>query len=66
MKDAPLSKMLRQSNIKIDNQLMDFSDSSWQDYTDTGISIGAYIIFYLGGPIDYGTHVLGSVAQPSA
>ena len=66
MKDAPLSEMLRKSNINIENQLIDFSDSSLQDYTDTGISIGTYIIFYLGGTIDYVTHVLGSVAQSSA
>ena len=45
---------------------MDFSDSSQQDYPDTGISIGAYIIFYQGGTIDHGTHVTGPVAQSSA
>ena len=45
---------------------MAFSDSSWQDCTDTGRSTGAYIIFYQGGPIDHGTNVLGSVVQYSA
>ena len=45
---------------------MDFSDSSWQDFLETGRSTGAYIIFYQGGPIDYGTHVPGPVAQSSA
>ena len=45
---------------------MDFSDSSWQDCPDTGISTGAYIIFYQGGPIDYVTHVPVPVAQYSA
>ena len=45
---------------------MAFSDSSWQDCSDTGRSTGAYIIFYPGGPIDHGTHVPGSVAQSSA
>ena len=45
---------------------MDFSDSSWQDFLDTGRSTGAYIIFYQGGPIDHGTHVPGPVAQYSA
>ena len=33
---------------------------------DTGRSIGVYIIFYHGGPIDHGTHVPGPVAQSSA
>ena len=45
---------------------MAFSDSSWQDFPDTGRSTGAYIIFYQGGPIDHGTHVPGAVAKSSA
>ena len=45
---------------------MAFSDSSWQDCPDTGISTGAYIIFYQGGPIDHITHVPVLVAQSSA
>ena len=44
---------------------MDFSDSRWQDCPDTGISTGAYIIFYKDGPIDHGTHVLVPVSQSS-
>ena len=39
-----------------DNQLMDFSDSSCKDCSDTGRSTGAYIIFYQCGKIDDGTH----------
>ena len=45
---------------------MDFSDSSWQDCPDTGISTGVYIILYQGGTIDHGTHVPGPVSQSSA
>ena len=45
---------------------MAFYDSSWQDCPDTGRSTGAYIIFYQGGPIDHGTHVLGPVEQYSS
>ena len=45
MNDAPVTDLLRQSNINIKNQLMDFSDSSWQDCPHTGRSTGAYIIF---------------------
>ena len=55
-----------QANIKTKNRLMDFSGSSSQDYPDTGIITGAYIIFYQGGPIDHGKHVPGPVAQYSA
>ena len=62
MKYAPLSDLLRQYIIKTENQLMDFYDSSWQYFPDTGRSTGAYIIFYQGGPIDHGTHVSVPVA----
>ena len=65
LNDAPVTDLLRQANIKTKNYLMAFSDSSWQDCTDTGRSTGAYIIFYQGGPIDHGTHVPGPVAQSS-
>ena len=45
---------------------MSFSDSSCQDFPDTGRSTGAYIILYQCGPIDHGTHVTGPVSQFSA
>ena len=66
MNDAPVYDLLRQANIKTENHLMDFSDSSWQDFPYTGRSTGAYIIFYQGGSIDHGTHVPGPVDQSSA
>ena len=63
MNASPVSDLLRQASIKTENYLMDFSESSCQDCPDTGKIIGAYIIFYQGGPIDYGTHVPGPVDQ---
>ena len=45
---------------------MGFSDYIWQDFPDTSISTGSYIIFYQVGPIDHGTHVPGTVARSSA
>ena len=66
LNDAPVTDILRQANIKTKNNLMAFSDSSWQDFTDTGRSTGAYIIFYQGGRIDHGAHVPGPVEQSSA
>ena len=66
LNDAPVTDILRQSNIKTNNHLMDFSDYSWQDSPDTRRSTGSYIIFYQGGPIDHGTHVTGPVTQSSA
>ena len=66
LNDAPVTDLLRQANIKTKNHLMDFSDSSWKDFPETGISTGAYIIFYRGGTFDHGTHFTGPVAQSSA
>ena len=65
MKDAPLSDLLRQVSINADNQLMELSNSIWQDCPDTGISTGAYYIFFQGGLIDNGTHVPPPVSQSS-
>ena len=51
--DAPVTDLLIQASIKTKNHLMDFSDSSWQDWPDTDRITGAYIIFYQGGSIDH-------------
>ena len=66
LNDAPVTDLLRQSNIKNKNHLMDFSDYSCRDCPDTGRSTGEYIIYYQGGSIDHGTHVPGPVAQSIA
>ena len=63
MNDSPVSGLLRQAIIKSENKLMAFSDSFWQDCSDTARSTGAYIIFYQGGTIDHETHVPGPVYQ---
>ena len=63
---APVTDLLRQANIKTKNHLMAFYDYSWKYCPGTGISTGAYIIFYQGGKIEHGTHVPGPVAQSSA
>ena len=36
---------------------MVFSDYIWQEFTDTGISTGSYILFYYVELIDHCTHV---------
>ena len=66
MNDAPVTDLLRQASIKTENHVIDFSDSSWQDFPDTGRSKGAYIIFYQVGKIENCTHVSGLVDQSSA
>ena len=49
--DAPVSGIQRQDSIKTENQFKAFSDSSWQEFPDTGRSTGEYIIFYQGGKL---------------
>ena len=46
--------------------MVDFSEYSWQDFLDTDIITGAYIIFYQGEKIDHGTHVPGPFYQTSS
>ena len=41
MNNAPVSDISRQAGIKDENQLMDFSYSSWQYFPDTGRSTGS-------------------------
>ena len=41
MSDAPVSDLLIQASNKTENHLMDFSDSSWQDFPGTGRSTKA-------------------------
>ena len=64
--DAPLSDLLKQAIINTENQLMAFSDSSWQYFPETNRSTGAYIIFYQDGPIGHGTHVPVPVSKSRA
>ena len=66
MNDTPESDLFIQASNKTENHLVDFSYSSWKYFPDTGRSIGAYIAFYQGGPIDHFTHVPISVSQSSA
>ena len=66
IKDATLSELLIQANIKTKNWLMVFSDYSWKYFPDTGRITGAYIIFYQDGPIYHGTHVPVTIALHDA
>ena len=66
MNDSPVTDLLRKASIKTENHFMAFSDYSCQNCSDTGRSIGAYIIFYQGVTIDHGTHVPVPVDQSSA
>ena len=66
MNDAPVTDLLRQANIKTENHVIDFSDSSWQDFPDTGRSTVEYIILYKVSPNNNGTHVPVPAHQSSS
>ena len=63
MKDSTLSDLLRQGSIETEKKSMDFSDSSWKYFPDTGRSTESYIIFYQGGKIGHCKHVSVLVDQ---
>ena len=46
MKYAPLSDLLRQASIKTENQFMDFSDYSWQDF-QTLLEVKEHILYFI-------------------
>jgi hypothetical protein len=43
-----------------------FSDSSWNDYVDTGRSTGGYITIYMGGVVDHSSNLPEPMALSSA
>ena len=64
--DAPLSDLLRQSNINTESQLMFFSNYRLKYCIDTGRIKGAYIVFYRGVPLYHCAHVTVPVSQYSS
>ena len=63
---APLSDLLIQAIINIENLLMVFHDYICQNCLYTGRSTGEYIVFYQVVRIDHWTHVTSKVDQSSA
>ena len=64
--NSPVYKLLTSNNIKtIEESIIIFTDSSWNDCVDTGRSTGGYISFSQGGPTDYGSHLPVPVAISS-
>ena len=63
---SPIGKILHQANINLnDKTTVTFIDSSWQDYVDTGRSMGGYIIFKSGGAVNHSCHLPIPVALSS-
>jgi hypothetical protein len=64
-KTSPIGELLERNNIQQDDELVVFSDSSWQDDKDTGRSTGSFAIIFQGGLIDYSTFVPEPIAMSS-
>jgi hypothetical protein len=63
---SPVTRLLSSNGISLDNPLIAFSDSSWNDDIDTGRSTGCFIIIYMGGVVDHSSNMPDPVALSSA
>ena len=64
--ESPLCKMLKENGLSTNNELVTFSDSSWQDDIDTSRSTGSYIVIYRGGIVDHSSNLPEPIALSSA
>ena len=63
---SPLCNLLKNNGLPTKNELVTFSDSSWQDDIDTSRSTGCYLITYRGGIVDQSSNIPEPVALSSA
>jgi hypothetical protein len=64
-KQSPVHALLRSHDIET-NDIIAFSDASWQDCPDTGRSTVGYLVFYQGGLIAASSSIPRPVAMSSA
>jgi hypothetical protein len=62
---SPVHELLQEQKIET-NEIVAFSDASWQDCPDTGRSTIGYLIFYQGGIVAAASTVPRPVAMSSA
>jgi hypothetical protein len=63
---SPITSLWSSNEIFLDHPLCTFTDSSWNDDTDTGRSSGCFMIFYMGGVVEHSSNMPDSVALSSA
>ena len=63
---SPVTRLLSSNGISLDNPLITFSDSSWNDDIDTGRSTGCFMIIYMGGVVEHSSNMPDPVALSSA
>jgi hypothetical protein len=59
---SPVTRLLSSNGISLDNPLITFSDSSWNDDIDTGRSTGCFIIIHMGGVVEHSSNMPDPVA----
>ena len=63
---SPITRLLSSNGNSLDNPLCTFTDSSWNDDTDTGRSSGCFMFFYMGGVVECNSNMPDPVALSSA
>ena len=63
---APVYNILKDNGVDTSNELITFTDSSWQDDPDTSRSTGCYLIMYRGGVVDHSSNLPDPIALSSA
>ena len=58
VESSPLFQLLKNNNIQIiDDTILTFTDSSWNDCVDTGRSTGGNLSLTQGDAVDYSSHL---------
>ena len=65
VEDSPTYEICKKHKIEM-SEILGFSDSSWQDFPDTGRSTGGYKIFVQGGLVEANSTMPVPVALSSA
>ncbi len=63
---SPITRLLSSNETSLYNPLCTFTDSSWNDGTDTGRSSGCFMIFYMGSVVEHSSNIPDPVALSSA
>ncbi len=62
---SPITRLFSSNKISLNNPLRTFTDSSWNDDTDTGMSSGCFMIFYMGTVVEQSSNMPDPVALSS-
>jgi hypothetical protein len=63
---SPITRLLSSNRISLDNPLITFFGSSWNDDIDTGRSTGCFMIICMGGVVEHSSNMPDPVALSSA